>query len=81
MLFAYLPTNLKDDMPGRRVMRIFATMLVTLIVTGFVAVFVWGWYQGRIIPEMIFGGLLTLVASLVGYMWLRDDRKGKDRPE
>jgi uncharacterized membrane protein len=56
-------------------MRLFATVLVTLIITTFVAVFVWGWYeQGKIIPEVIFGGLLTLVASLVSFMWLRNPR-------
>jgi hypothetical protein len=52
---------------------------------GLVALFVWGWYeQGKIIPEVIFGGLLTLVASLVGYMWLRtpkEERKEKDKLE
>ena len=66
-------------------MRIFATLIVTLIVMGLVALFVWGWYeQGKIIPEVIFGGLLTLVASLVGYMWLRtpkEERKEKDKLE
>jgi uncharacterized membrane protein len=72
-------------MPKEAAMRIFATLIVTLIVMGLVALFVWGWYeQGKIIPEVIFGGLLTLVASLVGYMWLRtpkEERKEKDKLE
>jgi uncharacterized membrane protein len=62
-------------------MRLFVTFLVTLIVTMFVAVFVWGWYEGRVIPEMVFGALLTLVASLVGYMWLRTPEKEKRRDD
>jgi uncharacterized membrane protein len=62
-------------------MRLVATLLVTLIVTAFVAVFVWGWYEGRVIPEMVFGALLTLVASLVGYMWLRTPEKGKRKED
>ncbi|MGL4612219.1 MAG: hypothetical protein ACRCYY_21490 [Trueperaceae bacterium] len=56
-------------------MRIFVTFVVTLLMTGLMAVFVWGWYQGRMIPEVIFGALLTLVGSLVGYMWLRPQEK------
>jgi uncharacterized membrane protein len=60
-------------------MRLFATVLITLIITAFVALFVWGWYaQGKIIPEVIFGGLLTLVASLVSFMWLRNPREHKE---
>ena len=60
-------------------MRLFATVLITLIITAFVALFVWAWYtQGRMIPEVIFGGLLTLVASLVSFMWLRNPREKKE---
>jgi uncharacterized membrane protein len=60
-------------MPKEAAMRLFATLIITLIVVALVAIFVWGWYeQGKIIPEVIFGGLLTLVASLVSFMWLRN---------
>jgi uncharacterized membrane protein len=60
-------------------MRLFATVLITLIITAFVALFVWGWYaQGKIIPEVIFGGLLTLVASLVSFMWLRNPKERRE---
>ncbi len=62
-------------------MRLVATLLITLIITAFVAVFVWGWYtQGKIIPEVVFGGLLTLVASLVSFMWLRNPKERKEKP-
>jgi uncharacterized membrane protein len=62
-------------------MRLLATLTVTLIITAFVAVFVWGWYEGRVIPEMVFGALLTLVASLVGYMWLRTPEREKHKDD
>jgi uncharacterized membrane protein len=60
-------------------MRLFATVLITLIITAFVALFVWAWYtQNRIIPEVVFGGLLTLVASLVSFMWLRSPKEARE---
>ncbi len=60
-------------------MRLIATLFVTLIITAFAALFVWAWYsQGRIIPEVIFGGLLTLVASLISFMWLRNPKENRN---
>jgi membrane associated rhomboid family serine protease len=56
-------------------MKLFGTYLVALALVALLAIFVWGWLtEERIIPEAVFAGLLGLVATVVGYAWLRDRR-------
>ncbi len=57
-------------------MKLFGTYLVAVALIGLLALFVWGWFANdKIIPEAVFGGLLGLVATVVGYVWLRDKQK------
>ena len=57
-------------------MRLFGTYIVAVALIGLLALFVWGWLTSdKIIPEAVFGGLLGLVGTVVGYVWLRDQQK------
>lgn len=56
-------------------MKLLGTYLVVLALLLLLGVFVWGWYSGKVIPELVFSGLLGLIGTLVGYVWLR----GKER--
>lgn len=52
------------------------TYLIVLSLVGLLALFVWGWYRGqRAIPEVVFGGLLGLIGTLLGYVWRRDPQR------
>ena len=54
----------------------FGTYFITLLLISLLGLFVWGWYSSeKVIPEFVFSGLLGLVGTLVGYVWLRDRRK------
>lgn len=57
-------------------MKLAGTYVVALALVGLLALFVWGWLtEGRAIPEAVFAGLLGLVATVTGYVWLRDRRE------
>ncbi len=57
-------------------MKLVGTYVVALALISLLALFVWGWYTGdKIIPEAVFGGLLGLVGTVVGYVWLRDKQR------
>lgn len=57
-------------------MKLFGTYLVALALVALMALFVWGWFSGdKSIPEAVFAGLLGLVATVVGYVWLRDRQR------
>lgn len=57
-------------------MRLFVTFVVSVALVALLALFVWGWYVGdKVIPEVVFGGLLGLIGTVVGYMWLKDRQR------
>ena len=54
-------------------MKLFGTFFITLLLISLLGLFVWGWYSSeKVIPEFVFSGLLGLVGTLIGYVWLRD---------
>ena len=58
-------------------MRLFVTFVVAVALVALLSLFVWGWFvNDKVIPEVVFGGLLGLVGTVVGYMWLRDRQRG-----
>lgn len=58
-------------------MRLFVTFVVAVALVALLSLFVWGWFvSDKVIPEVVFGGLLGLVGTVVGYMWLRDRQRG-----
>lgn len=57
-------------------MKLGGTYLLSIMLIILLATFVWGWYEGeRTIPEAIFAGLLGLIGTLVGYIWIKDKPK------
>jgi drug/metabolite transporter (DMT)-like permease len=57
-------------------MKLGGTYLLSIMLIFLLATFVWGWYEGeRTIPEVIFAGLLGLIGTLVGYIWMKDKPK------
>ena len=58
-------------------MKLAGTYLTTTLVIGLLALLVWGWYaKDKPIPEVVFGSLVGLVGTLVGYVWLRGKEEG-----
>lgn len=54
-------------------MKLVGTFVMSVLLISLLGVFVWGWFSAeRTIPEAVFGGLLGLVGTVLGYVWLRD---------
>lgn len=58
-------------------MRLLGTYIITLTLIALLGLFVWGWYSNeRAIPDFVFSGLLGLIGTIVGYIWLQ----GRPKP-
>ena len=57
-------------------MKLLGTFVVAVALIGLLGLFVWGWFSAdKPIPEAVFGGLLGLVGTVVGYVWLKDKQQ------
>jgi membrane associated rhomboid family serine protease len=57
-------------------MRLFGTFMVVILLIGLLTLFVWGWFaQDKPIPEAVFAALLGVIATVTGYVWIRDRHK------
>lgn len=53
-------------------MKLTGTYLLVAALIALLALFVWGWYHaGRDIPTLLFNGLLGLIGTILGYVWVK----------